>query len=523
LVRRGWSVIPLNWRGTVEDRKRPLLDAWGPYQTTRASETQVTEWWSRWPQANIALLMGEVSGLVALDFDGPHAAHLAKVFLPRTAAVKTGKGFHAFYRHPGYRVHNGVRLKEDEDRCGIDVKADGGYVVAPPSVHGSGHVYRWLIHPDEGIADLPAGVAAMLSQHEQRKAENGRGAAWVEEALAGVPEGQRNETAAQLSGYWLRVTEGNREATWHAMRLWARFCTPPMPERELRATVESIARREAARRSHEEHKDLHRHEVVEGPRWAEELRDAEPRRGLHVEVPAFSVLGGLVPGDMIVLAGRPGMGKSTMACQLTVRACVEQAIPTLVVSSEMTRRDWGFWMAAIVGGCSTLQLPRPLPDALLNAFRASPVAVVDSGTITIHDIRLLAESRPGLKLLIVDHIGRIVGQRRDSRVLEVGEVARGLKSIAKDLRCTVVALCQLNRRVEGTEEKEPRLSDLRESGEIEQEADSVVFLWTKERDILLDQLPGFATVAKNRHGRLSRVATMFDKPARVIRPAVRVP
>ncbi len=113
-------------------------------------------------------------------------------------------------------------------------------------------------------------------------------------------------------------------------------------------------------------------------------------------------------------------------------------------------------------------------------------------------------------------IGKVIGVRRDSRVLEVGDVARGLKALAKDLQCTVLALCQLNRRVEGSDEKEPRLDDLRESGEIEQEADSVLFLWTPERDVTQAKLPGFLSVKKNRHGPLARIQTVFDKAGRQI-------
>ncbi len=136
------------------------------------------------------------------------------------------------------------------------------------------------------------------------------------------------------------------------------------------------------------------------------------------------------------------------------------------------------------------------------------------GTIRIGDIRTLAESRIGLKLLVIDHVGRIVGGRRESRTLELGDVARGLKSIAKDLQCTVVSLCQMNRRIEGSEDKHPRLDDLRESGELEQESDSVTFLWTEDRDRTKALLPMTLTLEKNRHGPTVSVPVVFDKAKR---------
>ena len=256
--------------------------------------------------------------------------------------------------------------------------------------------------------------------------------------------------------------------------------------------------------------------IIAGQTWADELRDAEPRKGFRVSLPAFGVFDGLVPGDLVVIAGRPGLGKSTFACQLSVDACIRSLLPTYIISTEMTRAEWGSWMSAILADRSTAALPRPLPDSILALWRRAPIAISDRGSISIAQIRTLAERRVGLRLLIVDHIGRISGGRRESRVLEVGDVARGLKSLAKDLRCTVVAICQLNRRVEGSDDKEPKLSDLRESGEIEQEADSVVFLWTRERVTTVALLDCFATVAKNRHGPTAKVATVFDKARRKI-------
>ena len=173
-------------------------------------------------------------------------------------------------------------------------------------------------------------------------------------------------------------------------------------------------------------------------------------------------------------------------------------------------------MASVVSGMTTAALPHPLPVPILAWWRTSPISIIDAGQVAASDIRTIAQGRLGVKLIIVDHLGRIGGPHRESRVLEVGHVARALKSLAKDLQCTVVTLCQLNRRVEGADEKEPRLDDLRESGEIEQEADSVLFLWTDEKDRGQAKMPGYVTVAKNRHGPTGKVRTVFDKAGRQI-------
>ncbi len=509
----GWSVIPLRWSGDVENRKKPQVESWDSYQQTAATEDQVRSWCSQWPQANIGVVMGEVSGLVAIDLDGPKAVDLLRsvhVAVPLTASVSTGKGFHAYYRYPGYPVSNRARLLDDGQGSAVDVRGDGGYVVAPPSVHGSGRVYRWVREPSTGIAQLPADLAALLTR--KLAPERVIDGSWVDEAMRGVPEGQRDETCSRLAGYWLRLV-GEQDCL-RILRQWSEKCQPPFPEKDLSKTVRSVARIEGARKHAEETKGLPSIPVYEAEPWLTEVEADHGRTGIQVQVPGVGAIGGLVPGDLVTIAGRPGMGKSTWGCQLSVEAGILRKVPTLVVSTEMTRREWGAWMAAYLCKTTTEGLTRPLREAARAEWLSSPIAIVDAGTVSIQALRGMAESRLGLKLLIVDHVGRIVGGRKESRTLEVGDVARKLKSLAKDLFCTVVILCQMNRRIEGSEDRRPRLDDLRESGELEQESDSVTFLWTEERDRTRPLWPMWITLAKNRHGPTAELAAIFDRPGR---------
>ncbi len=134
---RGWSVIPLRPKD-----KRPLLREWKEYQSRRATEIEIREWWARNPAANVGVIAGAVSGLVVLDVDGKNG-HESLKSLPgvehdKAPVVVTGKGFHAYYRHPGGTVSNRAGMLP-----GLDLRGDGGYVVAPPSVHPSGRVYAF--------------------------------------------------------------------------------------------------------------------------------------------------------------------------------------------------------------------------------------------------------------------------------------------------------------------------------------------------------------------------------------------
>lgn len=138
---RGWSVIPMR-----EKAKRPAI-AWKRYQTRCVTEEGLHDWFQRSPNYNVGIVTGKLSGLVVLDVDPGHGgtASLKKLAreegrLPQTmAAITGGGGRHFYFRHPGEEVHNRAGI-----RPGIDLRGDGGCIVAPPSVHPSGKRYRWV-------------------------------------------------------------------------------------------------------------------------------------------------------------------------------------------------------------------------------------------------------------------------------------------------------------------------------------------------------------------------------------------
>jgi Bifunctional DNA primase/polymerase, N-terminal len=134
---RGFSVIPIQPK-----EKKPLV-AWEPYQTDRASEETLTQWFTSWPDANVGIVTGAISDLVVIDCDSKDATRELKNIvseLKPIPRVKTGHGWHFFFKHPGKSVLNRVGVLPK-----MDVRGDGGYVVAPPSVHSSGKRYEWQI------------------------------------------------------------------------------------------------------------------------------------------------------------------------------------------------------------------------------------------------------------------------------------------------------------------------------------------------------------------------------------------
>ncbi len=234
---RGWSVLPLR-----PGEKRPLLK-WQALQHRRPDAGEVAEWYRRWPEAGVAVVTGAISGLVVVDVDPEHGgeASLAELqrrhkALPVTVTAHTGGGGrHLYFSHPGGLVRNQANLA-----AGIDLRGDGGYVVAPPSLHPNGRRYLWAAgrNPDEvPLAVLPAWLADIASAGHGHGLEH-----WRRLLRDGVEAGVRNNTVASLSGHllWHGVDPAvvlELMLTWNAMR-----CRPPLPDEEVVRTVASIAR-----------------------------------------------------------------------------------------------------------------------------------------------------------------------------------------------------------------------------------------------------------------------------------------
>jgi replicative DNA helicase len=178
----------------------------------------------------------------------------------------------------------------------------------------------------------------------------------------------------------------------------------------------------------------------------------------------------------------------------------------------MTANDVARWMGAKIFGKDSGKLTRDEWLTTLKLIASSPVTICDAGAVTADQIDKIVRSRPETKLVIVDHIQRVTGRSgggNDNRNHEVGYTAKTLKSLAKDVGCTVIALSQMNRASDQL--GKPRLSSLRDSGEIEQEADAVIFLWTSEDNLAVNPLPVEFYLAKNRHGQMEEVKCLFHK------------
>ena len=258
-------------------------------------------------------------------------------------------------------------------------------------------------------------------------------------------------------------------------------------------------------------------------------------------------IGGLHKSDLIIIAGRPSMGKTAFATNIASNICNKKInnkkTNVLFFSLEMSSEQLATRVLSEISqisseGIRTGNLSKTDFEKIIKAsekLKELSLFIDDSPALTISSIRTRSrrlKRKHGLDLIIIDYLQLISGESKnlnDNRVKEISDITRGLKAIAKELNIPVVALSQLSRKVEEREEKRPQLADLRESGSIEQDADLVVFLYREEYYLARTEPPegtekhvmwtskmekvhniAEAIVAKHRHGPISRVKLHFN-------------
>jgi replicative DNA helicase len=248
------------------------------------------------------------------------------------------------------------------------------------------------------------------------------------------------------------------------------------------------------------------------------------------------ITGGFQPGNLIVLAARPSMGKSSLAANFLENAAVRHGRPGVMFSLEMGESELAQRFIASQGSVKGNDLRRGKGDwkqvtAAAKTLGAAPLWIDDSSDLSVLDIRAkarrLAQQLDGeLGLIIVDYLQLMRSDSRsDSVVEQIGEISKGLKTLARELDVPVIALSQLSRAVEQRHDKRPMLSDLRSSGQIEQDADLVMFIYREEYYEDDSEHVGEAEllISKHRNGSLGTVPLLFQHEYPRFRPGVRDP
>jgi len=250
------------------------------------------------------------------------------------------------------------------------------------------------------------------------------------------------------------------------------------------------------------------------------------------------ITSGLQKSDLIIIAGRPSMGKTAFALNIAQYAALEMGVPVAIFSLEMAKEQLATRMLAAEARVDSQRLRKGFlgetdwPKLTTAAGRLSEAPIYIDDTPAITAIEMKAKSRRlkaenGLGLIILDYLQLMRGNSsRDSREQEISEISRSLKALAKELSVPVIALSQLNRKVEDRTSRRPQMADLRESGAIEQDADLIAFIYRDEVYNRSDDNPekGIAEIiiGKQRNGPTGTVKlafqekyTLFENLARV--------
>ena len=249
-----------------------------------------------------------------------------------------------------------------------------------------------------------------------------------------------------------------------------------------------------------------------------------------------TVLTGMGRGDLIILAARPGMGKTSFALNIASNVAEQQRVPVAVFSLEMTKEQLTNRLLSAKAGIDShvfrtgALTAQDWEDLAIASERLhdAPIYLDDTSGITIAEMKAKIRrvnqdpSRPPIGLIVIDYLQLMTsGQRSENRVQEISGITRNLKIMAKELNVPIIALSQLSRAVEkqgGAGGKRPQLSDLRDSGSIEQDADCVLFLYREayynnqrgDGEAEADSNIAECIVAKNRHGETSTVPLGWD-------------
>ncbi len=226
---RNWSIIPIK-----PSSKLPLISTWKEYQDRLPTKKEVTKWWTENPDAGIALICGEISGVIVVDIDPKNGGEKASITLegPTLCAKSGGGGEHIFYKWRKGLTRAKVGIKP-----GIDIRSDASYIILAPSLHQSGKRYEWTNEGEE-LMDAPKWLEA-----EEEKKEFKDSTDWEKFFKENYKWGVQNNTATKLAGKILYETSPELWDTFgiEYFKIWnKKFCTPPLPEKELLTVWNSV-------------------------------------------------------------------------------------------------------------------------------------------------------------------------------------------------------------------------------------------------------------------------------------------
>lgn len=494
---KGWESFP------VKPRDKTPMVKWADVATK--DETMLNGWWDNFPEANIGIACGKRSGIVVLDVDAGHGGYesLTKLILqhgslPETPVSKTGSGGeHIFFKHPGSEIRNSAGKLGP----GLDIRGDGGYVVAPPSLHPNGNTYEWTVKPSiVELAEMPEWMIELLKENKPTTKTQSDGETIV--------EGGRNEYLTKKAGA-MRRKNFSEDAIFAALQIDNREkCSPPLTDGEVYQIAHSIVRYQAEDEP-EVAKPLDNSIVVVEMLEAEiREREKDPRDvyGIYYAWDYLSlVTGGKQPGELTYIGGEPGVGKSWFAHQDALFSAIGRRIvvgtktifeetPTLLWSGEMPKRQvyrrffemLGVPKRAMMTGkmSGRDEFGRPFDywekfEEAKAIIQTSPIYVADKG-LDLKDIRNMIAREidvHGIKQAVFDY-DWLIHAPGQGEIEQSQNISREMKQIAVDFNISITLISSVNKSGMNQSSDNVTKANLSGSGKKLHDAD-VVFILTK--------------------------------------------
>jgi archaellum biogenesis ATPase FlaH len=494
-LEKGLSVIPVG-------PDKIALFPWKEFTERRPRKEEIEKWWTDNPKAGIAIITGQISNLTVVDVERGGLSD----YLPKTMIVRTGgSGLHFYYQYTN-KFKNAVRIRDL-----TDIRNDGGYVIAPPSRHASKRRYKFL----KPVMDRAPFPEHLFLTEKIKSAKNN----W-DELLKGAEKGERNASAAKVVGLFLTKVPYSlwENIAWPAILNWNQYNKPPLPEKELRGVYDSIASRVVYRQEDNE-KQIRSLEELSAE-YKKKLKEIED--GIIQAVPTgFTILdthlnGGWRTGDLILIGARPSVGKTSLALTFALNAALQKKT-VLFFSIEMTSLDIYERLLSFVSKipCSEIIQGNADTKELTNAYTKIaqlPIYIAELSTADSLEVieiskKFILERK--IDLIVVDYLQFLRDKNKsNSDSVRVGAISKNLKMLARMTGIPVMCPTQLNRKPEERTEKMPRLSDLRDSGSLEQDADVVLLIHRAIEGDTKNEVR--LSIAKNRKGMTGEIKLSFD-------------
>lgn len=480
---KGWQTFPC-----LEKDKKPMVK-WADMATTE--DNMLTGWWETTPNANIGIACGKRSGIVVVDVDKDHDGYdsltdliLKYGPLPETPVSKTGSGGeHIFFKHPGFEIRNSAgKLGK-----GIDIRGDGGYVVAPPSLHPNGQQYQWVVKPSQTpLADMPEWMIEILREKNEVKEPTLNGS---------VISGERNNALTQLAGS-MRRKGHSEDGIFAALTVFNRErCSPPLSDGEVLLISKSVARYEPQDEIKIAKPLPTAWDVIENLENEIHERQKDPRDvwGIHYAWPYLSLItGGKQKGELIILAGEPGVGKSWWAHQDSLFTAIGnpalgiESTPVLVWSGEMGRKQVYRRFFEMLGVPKRHMLTGQMSADDWQFFNEAKALIVNSpiyvsdAPLDLKDVRGLLEreiGEHGIKQVVFDY-DWLINAPGDGETEKSQNISRAMKQLTREFDISVTLISSVSKMGMDSASENVTKSHVSGSGKKLHDAD-VIYILTK--------------------------------------------